>query len=183
MDKIDEAKKICVNELLVPFEGTGPMTPNGDFIAYMDPASKLARMSKTERDRLHPDAYEILGRPWTISWGMTFDETGALVKPGDIWTLEKAVRVKQIVLNNFMLKMFALSPRLALQNKYKIAAVLSWVYNCGLGNYRISTYKKRIDAEDWEGAREEGLKWNKAQGQVLRGLTRRRTAEGEYLLL
>ncbi|NBW15544.1 MAG: lysozyme, partial [Caulobacteraceae bacterium] len=48
---------------------------------------------------------------------------------------------------------------------------------CGLGNYRISTFKKRVDASDWEGAAVECVKWTKANGRVLLGLKRRREAE------
>jgi len=74
-----------------------------------------------------------------------------------------------------------LSPKVAQENPKRIAAILSWVYNCGLGNYRISTFKKRIDAKDWVGAQEECKKWNKAAGRVLRGLTIRRNAEAVML--
>jgi len=63
-----------------------------------------------------------------------------------------------------------------------VAALISFCYNCGLGNYRISTLKKRVDAEDWEGAATEIVKWNKAAGRVLPGLTRRRQAEAVFLL-
>jgi lysozyme len=74
-----------------------------------------------------------------------------------------------------------LSPSLQGALPRRIAAVTSWVYNCGLGNYRISTFKKRIDSADWSGAAEECRKWNKAAGRVLPGLTRRRTAEAVLL--
>ena len=74
-----------------------------------------------------------------------------------------------------------MSPRLVNEPPGRVAAVLSWVYNCGLGNYRISTFKKRVDAKDWAGAREECVKWNKAAGRVLLGLTRRRVAEAAFI--
>jgi len=61
------------------------------------------------------------------------------------------------------------------------AAVLSWAYNCGLGNLRISTFRKRINEKNWEEAALECLKWDKAAGRVLRGLTRRRQAESLLL--
>jgi lysozyme len=41
--------------------------------------------------------------------------------------------------------------------------------------------KKRVDAQDWAGACEEIVKWNKAAGRVLRGLTLRREAEAALL--
>jgi lysozyme len=63
----------------------------------------------------------------------------------------------------------------------RLAALISFAYNCGLGNYRISTLRKRVIASDWDGAATEILKWNKAAGRVLPGLTRRRQAESMLL--
>ena len=80
-----------------------------------------------------------------------------------------------------MTKVLQMSPRLLLAEPRRLAAVVSFAYNCGLGNYRISTFKKRVDAEDWVGAAHEILRWNKAAGRVLPGLTRRRKAEAELL--
>jgi lysozyme len=163
MNTLDEARKICVEQLLIPFESYAKRLPNGDCTAYPDPAGKN-------------------GLPITIGYGSTFDETGRPVKMGDVWTHEKAIRVKQIVLNGFIQDMLALSPRLILQHPRRIAAVLSWIYNCGVGNYRISTFRKRINDENWIEAAEQCLKWNKANGKVLRGLTRRRQAEALMIL-
>lgn len=182
MVDLNEVKQFCINNLLIPFEGCATKLPNGDCESYFDPASPLARMSRKDRSKLSEEEYERAGRPWTIWWGLTYDDTGAPVRPGDIWTRDKAVLIKQKVLDKFLAGLLALSPSLAKQTPYRIAAVLSWVYNLGLGAYRTSTFKKRIDAEDWEGAAEECVKWNKAGGRVLAGLTRRRKAEAVFLL-
>ena len=66
-------------------------------------------------------------------------------------------------------------------NARRYAAIISFAYNCGIGNYRVSTLKKRVDSGDWEGAQEEIMKWNKAAGRVLAGLTKRRQAEASLL--
>ena len=158
----EEIKKICAREFLIPFEGTGPRDSQGNFLAYVDPASGA--------------------EPITISYGLTFDENGVKVKLGDTWTPEKAMRAKEAVLNTFLLGLIKLSPKLVLEPPRRIAAVLSWVYNCGLRNYRISTFKKRIDEQDWEGTAEECLKWNRGNGKVMKGLTRRRQAEAKAIL-
>lgn len=158
----EEVKKICTREFLIPFEGTGPRDSQGNFLAYVDPASG--------------------GEPITISYGLTFDENGVKVKLGDVWTPEKALRAKEAVLNTFVLALLKLSPRLVLEPSRRIAAVLSWCYNVGMRNYRLSTFKKRIDSQDWEGAAEECLKWSRASGKVMRGLTRRRQSEARAIL-
>lgn len=61
------------------------------------------------------------------------------------------------------------------------AAVLSWCYNCGLGNFRASTFRRRLMDEDWCGAAEECRKWDKAGGKKLRGLTIRRNTEAAMI--
>lgn len=56
-------------------------------------------------------------------------------------------------------------------------AVLSWTYNLGLGAYQSSTFKKRIDKGDWEGAAQECMKWCNAGGKKVKGLVLRRGVE------
>ena len=43
------------------------------------------------------------------------------------------------------------------------------------------TLRRKINALDWEGAKRELMRWNKAGGRVLAGLTRRRQAEVELI--
>ena len=74
-----------------------------------------------------------------------------------------------------------LSPILAAEPDRRIAALTSFAYNCGLGNYRISTLRRRVNQRDWPEAAREIMKWNKAAGRVMAGLTRRRAAEAVFL--
>lgn len=62
------------------------------------------------------------------------------------------------------------------------AAFLSLAYNTGTANFCRSTLVKKANAGDLLGACNEILKWNKAQGLVLPGLTRRREAERKLCL-
>lgn len=163
MSNLELAIEICVKQLLVPFEGTGPITKDGKFKAYTDPATGA--------------------EPITIAWGMTFHADGTKVQLGEVWDLEYATKTKAIVLNKFLVGLLKLSPSLIKAAPNRIAAVLSFVYNVGLGNYKISTYKKKIDKELWIEAAEQCKKWNKAAGKVMRGLTRRRQAEANLLVL
>ena len=149
----DEAKKLAKNVLIKPFEGLAKLLPDGTVTAYPDPGTR--------------------GHPWTIGWGAT----GPEIQPGTIWTIEQGENALDHHVEYFVRGLFKLSPELATAFPRRIAAVTSWAYNCGLGNYRVSTFKKRIDAGDWDGAAEECLKWTKANGRVLPGLKRRREAE------
>lgn len=56
-------------------------------------------------------------------------------------------------------------------------ALVSFAFNLGLGNLQISTLRKKHNRGDILGAAQEFVKWNKAGGKHLRGLTRRREAE------
>jgi lysozyme len=56
------------------------------------------------------------------------------------------------------------------------------VFNIGEGNFAKSTLLKKINAHDYLGASAEFLKWSKANGKVMLGLTRRRAAERDHFL-
>ncbi len=153
-----QAIELSKNLLIKPFEGCAKVLPNKLVQAYPDPGTGK--------------------EPWTIGYGTT----GPHVTENTVWTMEQCEAALDEHIVYFLNGLLKLSPSLANENPRRIAAVLSWVYNCGLGNYRISTFKKRIDAKDWSGAQVECRKWNKANGRVLRGLTVRREAEAAMLV-
>jgi lysozyme len=64
----------------------------------------------------------------------------------------------------------------------EFSALVSFVFNLGIGNLSKSTLLKKLNAGDRVGASGEFLKWNKAGGRVLNGLTRRREAERRLFL-
>ena len=152
-----EAITIAANILVKPFEGYAKRLPNGDCKAYPDPGTK--------------------GHPYTIGWGCT----GSDITPETVWTEKKAQEELDKHLLYFANHVAKLSPSLLKTEPRRYAAIISFAYNCGVGNYRISTLKKRVDAGDWKGAQEEIMKWNKAAGRVLAGLTKRRQAEAFLL--
>lgn len=65
---------------------------------------------------------------------------------------------------------------------YFRAAVISWAYNVGTGAACKSTLKRKADAGDRKGACMELLKWDKAGGKKIKGLTNRRKRELEVCL-
>ena len=52
-------------------------------------------------------------------------------------------------------------------------AIVDFCYNLGVGRLQTSTLRRKINAQDWEGAVEQILLWNKAGGRILPGLERR----------
>lgn len=61
-------------------------------------------------------------------------------------------------------------------------ALVSFAYNLGVHALETSTLLKRLNEGDYIGAADQFLRWNKAGGKVLAGLTRRREAERELFL-
>jgi lysozyme len=61
-------------------------------------------------------------------------------------------------------------------------ALVSFAYNLGVHALRGSTLLKRLNEGKYEEAADQFLRWNKASGNVLAGLTKRREAERELFL-
>lgn len=66
--------------------------------------------------------------------------------------------------------------------QHQFDALVSFAYNLGSHSLRTSTLLRKLNAGDYLGASNEFLRWNKAKGQVLAGLTRRREAECRLFL-
>ena len=82
--------------------------------------------------------------------------------------------------NNYMTGVLKASPIL-IANERLLAAITDFAYNLGVGRYRASTLKRRVDSNDLLGVETELRKWTKGGGKTLPGLVKRRQAE-IYLL-
>jgi lysozyme len=147
-------------ELIKHFESCLKPLGGGRFAAYPDPA-----------------------HGWkvpTIGWGTIQYPNGETVRQGDIitqaqadeylaWEMaEKGAAVARLV-------------QVAI-NDDQFAALVSFAYNCGIGNLKSSTLLKRLNAGDAAAAADQFQLWNKAGGKVLAGLTRRRLSERNLFL-
>ncbi|AVF36715.1 lysozyme [Rahnella sikkimica] len=61
------------------------------------------------------------------------------------------------------------------QNQFD--ALVSFTFNLGVGNLKNSTLLKVLNARQYQDAAEQFLRWDKAGGKQVAGLTRRRSAE------
>jgi len=59
----------------------------------------------------------------------------------------------------------------------EFGALVSFTFNVGEGNLSTSTLLRKMNENDKEGAAKEFIRWNKAAGKTLNGLTRRRASE------
>ena len=63
------------------------------------------------------------------------------------------------------------------------AALIDFTFNLGAGNLQTSTLLRYINRNELVNASNEFVKWNKAQGIILRGLTKRRLSEKKLFSL
>lgn len=64
-------------------------------------------------------------------------------------------------------------------NGNQFSALVSFVFNLGGGALKSSTLRRKLNAGDYDSVPSEMARWVRAGGKVLRGLVRRRQAEGE----
>lgn len=111
---------------------------------------------------------------WTCGWGTT----GPDVFPGRPWTQEYAdMRLERDAVL-FARGTLAACPGL---HGEALCAVADFSYNLGLGRLQASTLRRKLNAGDMEGARDELLKWVRGAGRVLPGLVVRRHCEAAML--
>jgi lysozyme len=121
-------------------------------------------------------AYQCSAMRWTIGYGNTFFEDGTPVKPGDRITQERAEKLLDIIIKDFSDRIEKTIKTILTDNQE--SALLSFTYNVGIANLQKSTLLKKVNYNPNDPTiRLEFMKWNKASGKVLNGLTRRREAE------
>ena len=115
-------------------------------------------------------AYQDGGGTWTIGYGHTRG-----VKEGDEISPYVANSLFQTDILGFEIQLNRLI-RVDLEpNQYN--ALLSFIYNLGATNLRDSTLLQYVNEGKFELVPDEFRKWNKINGEVSLGLTRRRELE------
>ena len=66
-------------------------------------------------------------------------------------------------------------------NQYQFDALVSFSFNLGLGTLQRSTVRQKINRLDFKGAIKSLLRYDKARGVALKGLTLRRRAEAKLM--
>lgn len=142
----------------------------------MKPSDNGYKLIKTfEGKRLK--AYKDSAGVWTIGYGTTYYPDGAKVKEGDHITEERA---------EFLLKWQVLAKSGEVDalvknvNQNQFDALVSFAYNLGSGALKKSTLLKKLLIDPNDPSIElEFMKWNKAGGAVLPGLSKRRQTEAD----
>ena len=142
--------------------------------------SKALELIK-EFEGLRLEAYQDSVGVWTIGYGTTSRAgIGVTVGPGMKISQSEAERYLQDALDKFGEKILPGFTRQPTPDQY--GAMISLAYNIGPTAFLKSTCLRRFNAGDIEGAADALTWFNKAGGQVLRGLVRRREAEAALML-
>ena len=118
------------------------------------------------------EAYKCAAGVWTIGYGHIKGVTS-----DSVITQEQAEQMLVEELNEYEGYINNMVTMPLSQNQFD--ALVSWVYNLGGGNLKASTLLKVVNSGEFNGVPEQIMRWNKAGGKVLEGLTRRRQAEAD----
>ena len=125
-------------------------------------------------------AYQDSVGVWTIGYGWTKPVDGKPIRAGMTIKQETAERLLKTGLVSYESDVSRLVKVGLTQGQFD--ALVSFTYNLGARSLSTSTLLRKLNAEDYAGAADEFLRWNKAGGKVLNGLTRRREAERALFL-
>lgn len=142
--------------------------------AWLTPA--LAIIKRWEGCKL--TAYQDVAGVWTVGWGTTVI-AGKPVQPGQTITQAEADALLEQGVRGKGAQVLGLLPMAAEWKPNQVAALVSWAYNVGAGALEDSTLRKRLLAgeDPAKAVAEELPRWNKAGGNVVEGLVRRRADE------
>ena len=118
------------------------------------------------------EAYKCAAGVWTIGYGHIKGVTS-----DSVITQEQAEQMLVEELNEYEGYINDMVTTPLSQNQFD--ALVSWVYNLGGGNLKASTLLKVLNSGDFNGVPAQLMRWNKAGGRVLEGLTKRRQAEAD----
>lgn len=140
----------------------------------LEPAAALCRHFEGFRARPYLCPAGVL----TIGYGSTYYADGRRVSLDDALMDEEAARALLMheLGHTYAAGVARLCPALA-AFRGPFNAAVDFAYNLGVGRLQTSTLRRRLNAQDWAGAREQLRLWTRGGGRVLPGLVRRREAE------
>jgi GH24 family phage-related lysozyme (muramidase) len=127
---------------------------------------------------LELSAYQDSVGVWTIGYGTTSDIVP--VRPGMVITEAQAETYLRQGLTRFEESVSQLITAPLTSDQF--SALVVFTYNVGPGSLSESTLRRKLNDQDYAGAADQFLRWNKAGGEELPGLTRRRKAERALFL-
>lgn len=117
----------------------------------------------------------------TIGYGTTYYPDGRRVRISDAPVTE--AQATELLMANLVSFERAIEDALQVEvTQSQFDALVCWAYNVGTRAAQQSTLMRLLNAGDVAGAADQFLRWNKAGGVPLPGLSRRREAERQLFL-
>ena len=115
-------------------------------------------------------AYQCSANVWALGYGHTKG-----VREGDECDVERA---EDMLINDLQEFERWVNELVKVElSQHQFDALVAWTFNLGPTNLAESTMLKRLNVKDYEIVPTEMRRWNRAGGQVVDGLVRRREAE------
>ncbi|MBL1208830.1 glycoside hydrolase family protein [Geminocystis sp. GBBB08] len=134
-----------------------------------------------EFESFRSNAYLCPANVWTIGYGSTFYNDGKKVVKGNKITEKEADKLLRITVESFADQVAKLIKVPVTSNQF--SALVSLTYNIGIGAFARSTLLSMLNnRKSKEDVAIQFLRWNKANGKILTGLTRRREKEMQLFL-
>ncbi|MGD1907780.1 MAG: lysozyme [Leptolyngbyaceae cyanobacterium] len=163
-----------------------PLPASSKAAAPQSPAGIPGKMNAaglkllTAFEGLELEAYQDSVGVWTIGYGHTSAAGPPKVTTGLRITEADANTILKRDLGQFEQ---GIRERVSVAlNSNQFSALVSFSFNVGLGAFGNSTLRRKLNGGDYGGAANELLRWDKAGGRALPGLTRRRQAERALFL-
>jgi lysozyme len=117
----------------------------------------------------------------TIGYGATFYEDGSRVTLNDSPITQE--RAEQLLAFHLRRRFLPAAIRLCpgADTAGRLAGLVDFAFNLGEGNLRASTLRRKVNTGEWGEVPAQHLRWNKAGGRVLRGLTIRCQARADLV--
>lgn len=147
----------------------------------MSPALTIATALAREFEGFYSLPYLCPAGVPTVGYGATYYRDGRRVKLTDpAITRDEALALLAWQLDAVYLpQVLKLCP--GIDTAGRLGALVDFAFNLGASNLAASTLRRKIIAGLWGEVPAQLLRWNKAGGVPMRGLTRRREAEGRLI--
>lgn len=143
----------------------------------MDLAIAVAAALCRRFEGLYLTAYLCPAGVPTIGYGATYYRGGRRVTLSDppMTRAQAEDLLTWMVQTKYLPEVMRLCP--GINDPMRLAALIDFAFNLGSGNLKASTLRRKVNAGQWGEVPEQLMRWNKAGGKALRGLTLRRKAE------
>lgn len=117
----------------------------------------------------------------TIGYGATYylDGRPVTLKDPAITKTTALIMLRHMVRYVYLPAVLKLCPNV--RDPRRLAALVDFAFNLGIGRLKASTLRRKVNAEEWTAVPGELMKWIRGAGKVLKGLFLRRKAEAALI--